>query len=818
METFRQDLRYGVRQLANQPGFALVAILTLALGTGANLAIFHTLDALFLKALPVRAPNEVVQVLSSRQGDSTFSNPLWEQLRDRQQVFAGAFAWSENVFNLGRSGEVRNANGVWASGNYFSTLGVQPYRGRLLTPEDDRRGGLSTVAVLGFDFWQREYGGRDDAIGQQVYLDGHAFEIIGVTPPGFFGMTVGSRFDVVIPLASEAVLRGEYSMLDEPGAWWLSVAARLRPGMTTALADAGLQTISRTAYDAAGARPHDPDDRQPVFSALPAANGVSPLRQQYRQAMWVLMAIVALVLLIACANIANLLLARAAARQKEMGVRLALGASRPRLIQQLLTEGLLLAVIGMVLAVPLAGVASRLLMGQIGTSSAGVFLDLSANWRVLLFLAGIALATTVLFGLTPAIATTRVTLVDALTRTGLGASERRGRFGLGRTLVVAQVAISMVLLAGAALLLRTFYNLTSMDLGFNTENVMFVSLDMRQAQTSPAARAVVFDQLLEGARAMPGVKTASLSKMTPITGHRWNGPVEVPGYEPQDQFESVAFFNLVAPQYFSALGSEIVAGRDFGAQDSRNAPRVAIVNQAFVKKFYGGRNPVGEHYIQEDGIAGRFSVEIVGVVKDAKYMRIREQARPITYLPVAQREAEERVNLVVRGDTGLANASAAMRTTVEKLAPQAFIEFTTLDAVVGSSLRQERLLASLSGFFGGLALLLCAMGLYGLMAHAVARRRREIGIRMALGSTPAMVVRMIMNEGLGLVLAGIVVGMAGAYAATQVLGTFLFGVTPRDPVTFAVAASVLIVVTAAACGGAARRAAHLDPLQTLRYE
>ena len=818
METLWQDVKYGVRQLAAQPAFTLVAVLTLALGIGANLAIFRTVDALFLKTLPVHQPEQLVQVHSSKDGDAIFSTPLWEEMYKQQSVFAGAFAWAENQFNLARSGEIRRAEGVFVSGDYFSTLGLTPHRGRLLSREDDRRGGNVTVAVLNFDFWQREYGAREDILGQQIYLDGHPFQIVGIAPRGFFGMTVGARFDVAIPMASEPIVRGANSSLDEPAAWWLRVAARLRPEISMQQADAQLQTIAAAAFEQAGARPRNPDEPMPAFKTASAATGVSGLRLQYAQALWVLMGIVSLVLLIACANVANLLLARSAARRREMGVRLALGASRTRLVRQLLTESFLLAIAGTAIALPLAVAATRILLLQISTQRAAAFLDFTPDWRTALFVLGTALLTTLLFGLAPSLGTSRVSLANAMAQTGPSASDRRSRFGFGSLLVVGQVAISMVLAGGAALLLRTFYNLTALDIGFESQRVLLAPMDLSQSQSSPESREVLYRELLDRIRRIPGVSAASQVTFSPLSGFRWAGPVEVPGYEPKGPFDSVAAFNSVSAGYFAAMGTGVVAGREFTDQDTRNTPRVAVINEAFAKKFFPGTNPVGRQYFQRDGRVGRFSVEIVGVVKDAKFQRIREETRPTSYVAAAQRDAEERSVIVVRARSNPAAAIPDVRAAFAEIAPQAYVSFRTMESYVGDSLRQDRLLAILSGFFGSLALLLSAIGLYGLLAHMVARRRREIGIRMALGSTPSLVLRLFVGYGMRLVVVGVLIGATGTYFATRVLSTFLFGVTERDPLTLGAAAIVLMAVAAAATASAARHAARINPCDAIRYE
>jgi len=820
MEHLWQDVRYGARQLLNQRGFTAVAVLTLALGIGANVAIFNTLDALLLKELPVTHPEEIYQVLSDRDGNSIFSNPLWEQVRDRQTVFSGVFAWSTPTFNLARGGEVRNARGLWASGEFFSTLGVRPQIGRLLTAADDHRDGNNAVAVLGYSFWQREYGGSADVIGHDIFLDGHPFQIVGVAPRQFFGMTVGNTFDVAVPLTSERIVRGENSALDRRTTWWMYVAGRLKPGTTPAQADAGLAVISKAIFEATvnptSAEQYQKEYANRLAKTRPAGTGVSYLRRRYEKALWLLMGIVSLVLLIACANIANLLLARAAARQKEMGVRLALGASRLRLIRQLLTESLLIAAAGTLAAAPLSALASRLLVQQISPARSQWFLELTPDWRVMGFIAGVALLTTILFGLAPALNATRVSLAEAMKQAD--ATERRQRFGLGRLLVVAQVAVSMVLVAGAALLLHTFYNLASVDTGFEANRVLLVELDIRRVQTAPEGRLLLYDQLLRQMRGLPGVTAASQSDITPISGSSWNGDVEVPGYVKKSREDSVSFFNSVAPDYFRTMGTPLLAGRDFAASDVKNAPKVAIVNDAFAAKFFPGRNPVGEQYFETPPGRPRFATQIVGLVKSAKYQSLREEPLPTVYIPCAQQDASAYTNLLLRTPSDPSVLVPLVNDAITKITPQAALHFTTLNAQVDDSLRQDRLLAMLSGVFGGLALLLSAVGLYGLLAHSVARRRREIGIRMALGSTPQGVLRLILGDGLRLATAGALLGILASLAATRVLATFLYGVDADDPFTLGVAGALLVAIAAMACASAARRAARIEPWAAIRHE
>jgi predicted permease len=819
LDAFIQDLRYAVRTLRTSPGFAVVAILSLALGIGANTAIFSLIDAVMLKYLPVSHPEELLQVALGDNGTG-FTNPIWEQVRDRQDVFSGIFAYSGGRFNLAAGGEARYVNSTWASGDYFATLGVHAVLGRTLTAADDRRGCAGT-AVLSYDFWQREYNGSPAVTEKTIRLDGHPFQILGVVEPGFHGVDVGRSVDVTVPICAEPILHPS-SQLDQRSSWWLRVVGRPKPGLGSEQVTARLKTLAPDIYGATVPprwRAEDQEKyRKRTFSTLPAANGLSYLRTQYRPALITLLVVVGVVLLIACANVANLLLARAAARQREIAIRLALGLGRARLIRQLLTESLLLALAGAGLGMLFAQWGSRLLVGFLSSSNSPVYLDLTVNGRVLGFTIGVAIATGLLFGLAPAWRGTRVEPQAAMKENARGVVEGSTRFGLGKVLVMAQVALSLLLLVGAGLLLGTFRKLATLDPGFEPSHVLIASLDLRNAHYPKERLLSATEEMLERLRAIPGVRSASSSNNTPISGSSWNDDIQVEGYKAKSQRDSVVWLYRVSPAYFETLGTPLVAGRDFDRRDIVGAPKVAIVNQTMAQRFFGAANPIGKTYRETYPTLGP-PIEIIGEVGDAKYSNLREEQLAIVYLSAGQEEQPyPNATFELRAAGSAGDLIPSVKTVLEQLNPDISLQFRTLFEQVAQSLTRERLLATLSGFFGGLALLLATIGLYGVMSYNVARRRSEIGIRMALGAAEAKVLRMVLGEVALLVGAGLVLGLGAALAATRLIETFVYGLTVRDPATMALAAVLLGAVALVAGYLPARRASRLDPMAALREE
>jgi putative ABC transport system permease protein len=820
LETLAADLRYALRGFAKSPGFTAVAILSLALGIGANTAIFTLIDALMLRSLPVSHPEELgIMAAGTGRMATDFTNPMWEEIRRQQDVFSGVFAWGSDRFNIAPSGEVRYVTANWVSGGFFSTLGVRPAAGRILTESDDVHGCAAT-AVISHDYWTSAYGGDPSAVGRTIPLAGHPFRIVGVSQPGFSGVDVGTAAQVFVPICSEPVLHA-HSTLDSRDSWWLSIMGRYKPGFRAAQANARLAVLAPGVMRATLPGDWRDDDQKDYLARSlwmqPGAAGAgSYLRRLYRPALLALMAAVGLVLLIACANVANLLLARATTRQREMAVRLALGAGRGRLIRQTLTESLLLSLIGAGSGLLLAGWASRLLTAMISPDS--VALDLTPDTRVLLFTAGVGTATGILFGLLPALRSATVPPNAAMKAQGRGITEGHSRIHLGKVLVVAQIALSMVLVAGAGLMLATFRNLATMNPGFQAEGVMLVSVDPGYGRTPLVSRAAMLSEVLPRLRALPGVRGVSVSVMTPVSGSMWGHTnLYVQGQTPVRGDDSQIYLNAVSDGYFGTMSTPLVAGRDFDARDSKGAPRVAIVTESMARKFFDKSSAIGGIIQLPDGRGLGPQLQIVGIVGDAKYRELREGIVPTVYLPMAQSD-EPGSTFEVRAAGSPAVLIASVKEAIASVSPHSVMEFTPLSRQLADSLTRERMLATLSGFFGGLALLLAAIGLYGVLAYNVARRRSEIGIRMALGAAQARVLRMVLGEAGWLAVAGLTLGVAGTLAASSVVKTLLFGLQANDPRIVAAAAATLAAVAGVAAYLPARRAARVDPMTALRDE
>jgi len=627
LDTLLGDLRYALRALRATPGFALVAILSLGLGIGANTAIFSLINAVMLKSLPVRQPQELMVVM--RDSSKTITNPIWEYVRDHQNVFSAAFAYSPTQFNLANGGQVRNVYANWVSGAYFSTLGVRAIAGRTLLPGDDVRG-CPAVAAISSSFWQTEYGGSQSAIGRTVKLDGHPFQIVGVIDPAFFGLDVGAHAQIYTPLCAKTILDGSDKWIDARSTWYLHLVGRPKAGVTSAQASARLQMLMPGLIEAT-LPPNWPPDavaryRNARIEVANVATGFSELRSTYRKALLILMTVVGIVLLIACANVANLLLARATKRQHEIAVRLALGARPARLIRQLLTESVLLALMGAVVGILFAIWGSRLLVGLMSTSGNAVSLDLSLDLPVLVFTTVVAVATGVLFGLAPAWRVGRVDPHNAMKSQARGVADGQSRFSIGKALVVAQIALSLLLVAGAVLLLGSWRRLATVDPGFRRDHVLLLAADLRSGNenASPEQRSSMRRQLLERLRAVPGVRMASASELTPVSGSGWNNDIRADGFTPAVRDDGLVWMNEVSEDYFSTMGTPLVSGRDFSTSDVPGSAKVAIVNEALVKKVFGSRSPLGLRLQIAEGKDFGPPIEIIGVVGDAKYESMRE--------------------------------------------------------------------------------------------------------------------------------------------------------------------------------------------------
>ena len=821
LDTLIGDVRYALRALRAAPVFATVAIVSLALGIGANTAMFSIVNALILKSLPVSHPEELVAVARSEGGD-VFTNPLWEAIRDRQDIFTGAFAFGNADFNLTSGGPAQRVDAHWVSGEYFSTLGVRPEVGRLIARTDDYRG-CPGVAVLGGGFWSSRYGGDVNVIGKTIPLDGHPFVIVGVADARFSGVRVGEQPQLFVPICSEKIIRGANSQLDHRSSWFLQIIGRPKPGLTRAQMSARLAALTPSILEASlpSNWPAEAIARfkQWKFSVQPAAKGFSDLRTRYEKPVYILTAIVGIVLLIACANVANLLLARATVRQREMAVRVALGAGRGRLARQLITESLLLSVLGAVLGVALAAWGSRLLVRLLSRTDRVISLDLGVDLRVLLFTIGVATFTGLLFGLVPAWRAGRVDPQAAMKAQGRGVAEGHSRFRLGKALVGAQVALSLVLIVGAGLLLGSWRKLEAVDPGFRRDQILLIDADIRGTETPPEQRLALHREMLNAIRAVPGVASASASQITPIGGATWNEELKVDGFTAKSEEDAVSWANAVSDGYFATLGIPMLAGRDFDARDTKTSSKVVIVNEAMARKFFGTPAVVGRRFQKQEGSGFGGPIEIVGVVGTTKYISMRDTAQPIMYFPRAQESAvAQYVSFEVHTRGQPTGVVPAITSAMSGVSPRITLDFTTLEQQLSESLRLMRSVASLSGFFGGLAILLATIGLYGIMAYSVARRRNEIGVRIALGAEQSRVVRMVLGEVSRIVVVGVVLGVALSLGATRLVTSFLYGVTPTDARTLVGSVALLALLAVAAAAVPALRAARLDPVAALREE
>lgn len=816
-----------VRTLRATPILTRVAVLSLALGIGANTAVFSLVNALLIRSLPVKDPQQLVQLLTGPQRTS-WSNPLWEQLRDRDhRLFDGAFAFTTAQYDLARGGEAQPVQGMMASGEVFDVLGVPAILGRTFGRADDvpHGGPDGPVAVISYGFWQRRYGGDPRAVGSHLSLNGVDFTVIGVTSPNFTGVDQGTRVDVMVPVGTQPLLFGEaHNWLPAKTTWWLRVIGRVRPNQTIDDATAalrGVQPQMRAATIPDNYRPQDlPRYLKDPFNVRPAANGPNSLGRQYQEPLYILMAIVGLVLLIACANIANLLLARGNARRHELSVRVALGASSWRIVRQLLTESLLLAAGGAGLGLAFAEWGARLMVRELSVSSGTIALDVGIDWRVLAFTASTAVLTALLFGTLPAMRGAHVAPGDALKAQGR-AIVGDARFSIGSVLVIGQVALSLVLLVGAGLFMRTFAALSDVQLGFEPNPMLQVRVDATRSAGVPARHLELFERVREAVAAVPGVQHAALQRITPVTFSQWDMLLaDPPGMSLAERDRDV-FVNAVSPDWFAAYGTALVAGRDFTLRDDTVAPRVAIVNETFAKKFFPSNNPVGLTTAFENFPGETWPpFQIVGIAHNAVYDTPRSPIPPTLYLPVAQLPRPETVNalsVAVRSASGRPELlTRGIVDAVQRVDAGLTLRMQPVSDNLRDASVQERLLAMLSGFFGGLALLLAGIGLYGVMSYTVGRRRTEIGIRMALGASPASAVTLILLRVAVLVGLGIACGAAVSLWAAHFVASLLFGLAPRDPATFAGAAVVLGAIGAAAAWLPARRAAGIDPAQVLR--
>jgi putative ABC transport system permease protein len=827
VEGLLQDVRLAVRTLRATPVVTLVAVLSLALGIGANAAMFSIVDGLVLRPLPVSAPDRLAVVSGGFGPTSSWTYTIWSEIQRRGDAFDGVLAWSSVPYNLAQAGEMEQVKGMYVSGDFFATLGIPAVIGRTLTSADDTRDGgpNGAVAVISHGFWQRHFAGAASAIGSTLMIERVPYTVVGVTPAGFYGPEVGRAFDVAVPIRTDALIRGKNTGLDSRTNYWLSVMIRLKAGQSIDAATAMLRGMQPQIRAAAM-----PENMAPRFQAeflndpfdlARGASGVSGLRQRYQRPLLTILVVVALVLLIACANIANLQLARTATRRSELGVRVALGASRWRLVRQLMVESAVLAIAGAVAGTVLAWWASRALVGLISTTTNTVVLDLSPDWRVLTFALIVTAATTLLFGAAPAFAASTATPSDALKEHGRGAF-KPSQSRTASALVVAQVALALVLVVAAGLFIRTFVGLATLPLGLDSDRVMIVNVNATRAQLDPANRIPFYHQLVTTLTAVPGIEHVSASVISPLSGGGLNNFIEVPGAPPMSENDRTSLMNFVTPGWFATYGTAIRSGRDFSDLDTKTGQPVALVNEAFALKFFPGRNPVGATAAFTTGRPGDVGVPriVVGVVADAVYRSLRDLATPTMYIPLTQWSLPFPMTGITIGVRTLRGSPMALTRSVASAltaeSPDLMFKFQPLADSVNASLAQERIVATLSLFFGALALLLAGLGLYGLISYAVAKRRPEIGLRMALGAAPSRVVFLVLTRTAYLIGVGIAGGAAISVWASRFVAALLYGIEPRDPATLVSAVATLVMVGAIGACLPAYRASRIDPAGVLR--
>jgi len=818
METLLQDIRYGLRMLRKNPGFTIVAALSLALGIGANVAIFSVLNAVLIRMLPVRAPERLV-VLSAN--NLSFSYPLYRELRNHAQTLEGLVAFRTSSVGLSDEAGADRITAAIVSGNYFSVLGVQSALGSLITPEDDSKpqsgGPRGPVVVLNYSFWLRRFGADPAVLGKKLLLNGNPFTIVGVAAPGFAGTEVGSAPDVFAPMMLQSELMPELkNQLEARRSVWLRVMGRLKPKASVRQAEAELTVLLQQFNQEDAPRVADPERRRRLLSQtvtlLPGGTGISGLRKKFTESLMVLFAVVTAVLLIACSNVATLLLARCARRRHEIAIRLALGASRGRLMAQLLTESLILAILGCLIGLSFGRWARDLVLAFIPQLNA---LDVSIDSGVLAFTLLLAAGTAAFFGIMPAWQTTKPALVPELKHTSLAFGLQRCTMHKG--FVAMQVALCLLLLTGAALFSRTLLNLQMLDPGFSREEVVLVPVDPRMSGGYTAERTRAFyEELLERIRALPGVRTASMADADPLGNHT-GSDIFAEGYQPRGDEPSLSpGRSVITSDYFRTMGIPLLLGRDFDTRDRPASPKVAIINQTFARHYFGAESPLGKRLGQS---RDRFDIEIVGVVKDSKYGGLREEPQRMVYLPSSQGVLFGGMVLHVKGSTDAGSLIGAIRKQVAELDRNVPIfNAHVLEDDIERSLTRERLVATLSGLFGMLALMLSAVGFYGVMAYAVGQRTREIGIRMALGATREKVLRSVLGEAAVLVIVGVCVGAPIAFAASRLTASMLYGVSPTDAISMASAVVLLGLVGLASAWIPARRASQVDPMVALRYE
>ncbi len=849
MGSFLQDIRYGLRMLARNPGFSAIAILTLALGIGANTAIFTVMNSVLLSPLPVKDPGQLVALtnpeahgmsVGSQDGDrSLLTYAEFQAIRERNQVFSGVLAAQSGAHRMkvAVEGRAQNVEGSQAeinmvSGSFFPVLGVDAAIGRTFGAEVDAARDANPVAVISYGFWQSRFGGAKSAVGEKIQIGKTSCNVIGVTPPGFFGLSVGAAPDVYVPLTMQSEIepgRDWLTVEKNPveKTMWLQVFARLKPGVTVAQAKASAEVTFQQYLESQVGNGITASERKDFLDqhvALMGGSHGASMVGEFGKPLVLLMGVVGLVLLIACANVANLLLARAASRQKEIAVRVSLGAGRGRLFRQLVTESLLLAGFGGGLGLLLAQWADTGLLRLVSRGPLPIPLDTHIDARIVLFTLSVSVLTGLLFGVAPALRATSVDLNSVLKGTSsgvVGGMSRSGKAPLGKLLVVGQVALSLLLLIVAALFVHSFRRLTQAQLGFDREHLMILDIDPVAAGYKGPAIAELYREILERVRAVPGVSAASISHNGLFSHSESADQISIDGYTPKSGQEMDARYDHVSANYFSTIGIPILMGREIGPQDEGTGQRVGVINQTMARYYFGNENPIGKR-IWDLFPTTHTDFVVVGVASDAKYNNVQEETPRRFYVPFfhpldTQEMNFGRIEIRTSGNTQAVTAAVrdVVKQTAANLPP---VEIHTVNTLVAQSLTRDRMLTRLSGVFGALAALLACIGIYGTMAYTVAGRTREIGIRIALGAQQVNVVWMVLREALILVGIGVAIGLPAVIAAGKLIGSLLYGLTPADPPALVLATVLMFAIAALAGYIPARRAMRVDPMVALRYE
>ena len=834
MGALLQDARYALRMLAKSPGFTLVAILTLALGIGANAAIFSVTDQILLRLLPVQKPEELVVLRSPgpnpgrnwSDGDIgvAFSYPMYKDLRDHNPVFSGLLARFAIQASVSGQGQTELANGELVSGNYFEVLGVRPALGRVLTSQDETAAGANPETVLSYGYWERHFGRDPGILNKQLVVNGVSMTVVGVVAPGFFGVQVGQTPDIFIPVTMKAQMTPNWDGLADRKDHWLAMLGRLKPGMSIPKAEAGIAPEYSAVLQSEASDLKSSPERKKQFLDKKilldmGSHGRPILQHDAGKPIWILMSMVGLVLLIACANLASLLVARGEARQREIAVRMAMGAGRWRLIRQLLTESLLISLAGGAAGLLVGSWTLGALVGSIPESLGAQGLQAKFDYRVLLFALGISILTGLLFGLIPALRSTSADLQSTLREQGANVFGGKSNVRLRKALLVSQVALTVVLLAAAGFFAQSLINLKEQNLGVKTDHVIQFAVAPELNRYTPEQTVALADRLRENIAALPGVRSVSASEMSLLSNSDSYANITAEDYTVSEDTNTDVQQNWIGPNFFATLGIPLLSGREFDNRDTSTAPKVAIVSEKMAQTYFRGQNPIGRHFAFGSGNDVHPDIEIVGVAKDSKNTDLRQEIRPLVYIPYTQDKHFGNVTFYVRTNLGPTALGSTLRKTVQSAdANLPVFDMKTLDQQVDEIAFSERLLTFFSLCLGLLAALLAAIGLYGVMAYMVAQRTREIGIRMALGASQKNVAWLVLREIVRISIAGLGIGLLAAFGIGKLIESQLFGVKASNPLVFLTSAVLLSAVALLAGWLPARKAASVDPMVALRYE